>query len=99
MCKYIHTHEGRRCLPDIENSVNFRQQESACGWWQWAPEDPRQLGLLQAAATWAERPDPGIRGSSSDASATHYLHCSSQSRPPLRKIIQLLPRDERMYLT
>jgi hypothetical protein len=63
------------------------------------PEDPRQLGLLQAAAMWAERPDPGIQGSSSHASATHYLHCSSETWPPLRKIIQLLPTSERMYLT
>jgi hypothetical protein len=32
-------------------------------------DDPRQLGLQPAVAMWAERTDPGIRGSSSDATA------------------------------
>jgi hypothetical protein len=32
-------------------------------------DDPWQLGLQPAVAMWAERTDPGIRGSSSDATA------------------------------
>ena len=35
-------------------------------------DDPWQLGLQQAVAMWAERTDPGIRGSSSDATATLF---------------------------
>lgn len=42
-------------------------------------DDPWQLGLQQAVAMWAERTDPGIRGSSSDAIATLCLRCSTQT--------------------
>ena len=44
-------------------------------------DDPWQLGLQQAVAMWAERTDPGIRGSSSDATATLCLCCSTQTSP------------------
>jgi len=44
-------------------------------------DDPWQLGLQQAVAMWAERTDPGIRGSSSDATATLCLRCSTQTWP------------------
>lgn len=47
-------------------------------------DDPWQLGLQQAAAMWAERPDPGIRGSSSDGSNFYSVYVAAL-RPGLGK--------------
>jgi len=49
-------------------------------------DDPWQLGLQQAVAMWAERTDPGIRGSSSDATATLCLRCSTQTWPSRERV-------------